>query len=357
MRVLITGVLTSRLNGSANSFMRLARALGGAHEVIPLIPDSEGVGRDVVSEFRQARIMKQTPLRRKLGALVRTPRDLFVFWRELGRIEPDLVYINDVPWCYFILACRARGIPAIIHSRYDEPSENVRKLLGVFLRQAARVVFVSDFNRNRWIQEVTAGRSVVIHNPGVTPGPTMPQRPVEAQYCLLLARVAPEKGIRQGIELFSQLVHTVPDLWLVIAGDAVYPNQERYREHCVALAKSLGVDDRVKWLGEVSSSGNLFLSCSAFIHLPEFEDPFPTTIMEALILNAPIITTRKGGIPEQVTGFDGVYYIEDWNVGQIAEKVFHGPSVDRANEYEKRFGWPGFVSAIQHVVMTEAKGR
>ena len=45
-----------------------------------------------------------------------------------------------------------------------------------------------------------------------------------------------------------------------------------------------------------------YLSISDIAVIPSnWDDPFPTTVLEAQAMGLPIITTRRGGIPEEVT--------------------------------------------------------
>jgi len=173
---------------------------------------------------------------------------------------------------------------------------------------------------------------------------------------MMVARISPEKGIKEGIKLFARLAEQIFGSRLVIAGDTVYERQRRYQEECRRQVRILGVEDRVQWVGQVEDATALLRGCIGFIHLPLFEDPFPTTIMEALIADAPIITTRKGGIPEQVSGFNGVYYAEEWSPAELAASLVKGEPINRANEYERRFGWKVFQNAVNEVaerVVTE----
>jgi glycosyltransferase involved in cell wall biosynthesis len=72
------------------------------------------------------------------------------------------------------------------------------------------------------------------------------------------------------------------------------------------LASSLGVAQRVEFLGECKNTAEI-LSQSAIFVLSTFYEAFPISILEAMRTGLPIVATKVGGIPEAVSdGFNGL---------------------------------------------------
>lgn len=104
-------------------------------------------------------------------------------------------------------------------------------------------------------------------------------------------RLVPEKGVDTLLSAFSLLTKQDRDVYLAIAGDGFlkYPIEE--------LAQSLGVRNRVFFLGQVDDI-NSFLSCLDVFVLASRSEGFPLALQEAMWKGLPVVTTNVGGIPE-----------------------------------------------------------
>jgi glycosyltransferase involved in cell wall biosynthesis len=75
--------------------------------------------------------------------------------------------------------------------------------------------------------------------------------------------------------------------------------------------------------------------------------------MEALTLGCRIITNLKGGIPEQIRGFEGILLVDSHNVKLNKVIEFMNDSkvrYDRSEEYKKRFGCEKFIKEFESVL-------
>jgi glycosyltransferase involved in cell wall biosynthesis len=72
-----------------------------------------------------------------------------------------------------------------------------------------------------------------------------------------------------------------------------------YHETVRAEAEKLHVSDRLIWLGHQDDVPSVLAGSDVFV-LPTLEDNFPLTILEAMMLQLPIVATSVGGIPECV---------------------------------------------------------
>lgn len=78
--------------------------------------------------------------------------------------------------------------------------------------------------------------------------------------------------------------------WL---GDGVYKSEMQI------LAKKLGIDDKVRFLGNVNSEGvfNQIKLSDLFVH-PSRTEGLPRAVIEAMCKGIPVVATNVGGIPE-----------------------------------------------------------
>jgi glycosyltransferase involved in cell wall biosynthesis len=103
------------------------------------------------------------------------------------------------------------------------------------------------------------------------------------------------KRVDQAIAAFAQATSDLPRAELLIAGPGT-PNEERSLK---AVARSLGVLDRVKFLGNISHAdlGGLYRSSDALLFLSEVES-FGLPILEAMAIGVPVVAKRLESLVE-----------------------------------------------------------
>lgn len=123
-------------------------------------------------------------------------------------------------------------------------------------------------------------------------------------YFLYTARVVPIKRQALAIEAMQ---HVRAPFSLVLAGAA---DSEPYLEEMRALARRLGVADRVQLLGWVSEEAKAELTNGAFaaLYIPFDEDSYGYSTLEAFHASKPVITLRDSGGTDEVIrdGFNGL---------------------------------------------------
>ena len=116
-------------------------------------------------------------------------------------------------------------------------------------------------------------------------------------------RVNREKGIMELIEAMSQLAN-YPNIKLLVIGSSFYGNANNENDFAKSLKeKAEPLKDRIIFTGFIPYSDMPnYLNIADVAVIPSvWDDPFPTTVLEAQAMGLPIITTRRGGIPEEVT--------------------------------------------------------
>ena len=116
-------------------------------------------------------------------------------------------------------------------------------------------------------------------------------------------RVTAEKGIMQLIEAMT-LLQDLPRIKLLVIGSSFYGNDDNENSFAKALReKAAHLSDRIIFTGFIPyAQMPNYLQIADIAVIPSvWDDPFPTTVLEAQATGLPIISTRRGGIPEQVT--------------------------------------------------------
>lgn len=114
------------------------------------------------------------------------------------------------------------------------------------------------------------------------------------RHVLFLSRISWKKGLDRLITAWQW----VPDIPLVIAGN----DDENYRPRLEELARSLGVADRVLFVGPVSDVHKwaLYERAQLFV-LPSYSENFGNVVAEAMAMGCPSLVTAEVGIAPLVT--------------------------------------------------------
>jgi glycosyltransferase involved in cell wall biosynthesis len=86
-----------------------------------------------------------------------------------------------------------------------------------------------------------------------------------------------------------------------IAGGAQRPEEESYQVSLVREAESLGIADRIRWLGHRTDVARLLDACDAYLQVNVTPEPFGVSFMESLYAARPVVTADTGGVAEVVT--------------------------------------------------------
>lgn len=116
-------------------------------------------------------------------------------------------------------------------------------------------------------------------------------------------RVNRDKGIMELIETIG-LLNDQPQIKLMVIGSSFFGNATNDDDFiCELKAKAELLKGRIMFTGFIPYSEMPdYLSIADIAVIPSvWDDPFPTTVLEAQAMGLPIIATRRGGIPEEVT--------------------------------------------------------
>jgi len=102
----------------------------------------------------------------------------------------------------------------------------------------------------------------------------------------------PVKRVLDAVRIFARIAAERPARML-LAGDG--PERPRAEE----LARELGVQDRVQFLGEQERI-EMVLACADLFLLPSDSESFGLAALEAMACGVPVLGTRAGGLPEVV---------------------------------------------------------
>ena len=122
---------------------------------------------------------------------------------------------------------------------------------------------------------------------------------------LFLGRIHPKKGLENLLCALGQLD---ADFCLTIAGDG----DRRYLEKLKTLSKSLGIENKICWLGHVMSDKKLeVLSCSDLFCLPSFQENFGISVVEALQFDIDVLLAKNVQISSLLSNCERVWICDN----------------------------------------------
>jgi glycosyltransferase involved in cell wall biosynthesis len=227
---------------------------------------------------------------------------------------------------------------------------------------AARLVCVSEgvAAEMREYYPEAGERVLSIHN-GVDTGAFAPGvRGAEARALRERLAIAPERLLaafvggdweHKGLRLAIEALGEAQEWDLLVAGRG---HQESYR----ALADSIGVAERVHWLGVVEDIQVVYELADAFV-LPSSYETFSLVTFEAAASGLPILATAVNGVRELIEDSENGFLIERTprDIAEHLTRLAADPRLrerlgDAARHSALRFGWERMVAA--HDALFEA---
>lgn len=230
--------------------------------------------------------------------------------KTLRQWRPDVVNLHYVGGQapYWLLARRLRNFPLVVSvhgtdiERDPLTSKMARRVTTATLHAAKLVLSNSQYlakQARKIVPEIEAKIRIVGN--GIDPHEVAEtaQFSHTHPYVLGLGRFVWKKGFDILLKSFARVAHDHPEWDLLLAGDGVELRP------CQELAKSLGLADRVRFLGSVARKEALALICGCDLFvLPSRSEPFGIVLLEAMAAKKPVVATDVGGVSDLILSGD-----------------------------------------------------
>jgi len=192
--------------------------------------------------------------------------------------------------------------------------------LGEKIRRSKFVVAISSFGRSqlyRWVdleqwskvQVVHCGLEAAFHD-------VQPTNPPDVARFVCVGRLCEQKGQLLLIDALAELQRRGLLCELVLAGDG------EMRPELESLIARHGLQSQVRITGWISAAQvrEELLAARALV-LPSFAEGLPVVIMEAMVLQRPVITTAIAGIPELVRNGESGWLVAAGAIDELTDAM------------------------------------
>jgi len=128
--------------------------------------------------------------------------------------------------------------------------------------------------------------------------------------------LARRKGVDVLLAALSQVVSTLPDAYLLIAGEG--PERPRL----TALCDQFGLTENVRFLGHTDYTKIPALLATADIYVfPSFSEGMPRAVLEAMAMELPVVSSKVDGIGEVIENDNTGLLVQPGDETELAQAL------------------------------------
>ena len=294
-------------------------------------------------------------------------------YRQLKRVDYDYIILENCPGYAYKLS--QRGYNNLILHLHNELLHSNSKYHDIIFNSLVKVLTVSDFIKKRVSTIQPSEKIQTVHNGininsfSVKSTPTITRQNLglsDVDFLMVFSgRINKDKGISELIDAMLQL-HDYPQVKLLVIGSTFFGDADNEDNFVRSLkAKARPILQRIIFTGFVPyHQMPAYLQMADVAVIPSiWNDPFPTTVLEAQAMGLPILTTRQGGIPEEVTERNAVlldtneHFVENLSVAILdlyvnsdKRRQMAETSLERAKLFDKETYARNFFNAIESLL-------
>lgn len=187
------------------------------------------------------------------------------------------------------------------------------------LRRASRVIFQNTDNQNEFISRriVQPGSCAVVNGSGVDLFRFVASPPPSGEIVfLLIARLLGEKGLRE----YAQAARMVKVRFPTAVFRLVGPPDPSLDGIPLSIVREWQDQGFIDFLGEVKDVRPHLMDCHVYV-LPSYHEGMPRTVLEAMAVGRPILTTDVPGCRETVNSGENGFLVPKADAEALAERM------------------------------------
>lgn len=342
-----------------NFRLGLIRQLKNAgYEVVVIAPVDE-----YIRYLNETGMVQHIPLRYLAPQSTNIFRDLaliFELWGIYAKEKPHLILHYTIkPNIFGNIAARLAGIPAIstitgLGYTFLHRSLINRMVPGLYrlaFKWTRRVIFYNKEDFDLFIQRriIPAGKGAIIPGSGVNTNHFRPlTKPDNHSFVFLfIGRLLYDKGLREFVEAAQAVRKRNPLVECWIIGELNAKNPATVRQEQMLKWMEEG---HIKYWG-IASDVRHFIRRAHVVVLPSYREGVPRSILEAMAMGTPIITTDTAGCRDTIkAGLNG-WLTPPANAVALSDAMFEACSIgeeelSQMGEYSRQIALAEFDEKI-----------
>jgi glycosyltransferase involved in cell wall biosynthesis len=297
------------------------------------------------------------------------------FYKIFRQNAPGIAHVHS-PFVYRAIwpALRLSRLRRVVHVHLEEGQIGLRWALSRppdliitcsrSLIEYVRRTLPDHLQERQWIEAVPNSVDTVRFRPAEKrAAKERVGAPADTPLVLMLANLAPHKGQETTIRAVAALKQRGVDVACWLAG--AERQRHGYMERLQALVAELGVQDRVRLLGQRSDVPELLQAADLFL-LPSTSEGLPLSILEAQATKVPVLAAPTAGIPEVVVEGETGFLIPADDANGYANRIvelLENPGLSRRiveNAFKlvcENYNWESYCKRIECLYDAIADGR
>lgn len=192
-----------------------------------------------------------------------------------------------------------------------------------------RIITIADAVRDQFDAELRS-KCVTVYN-SLGPGAADVDREAAQRFresvgnpTLLIGVVGRIKWVRKGQEVLIKaaalLAERFPEARYVIVG-SVWPGNSDHLDRLKALIAEIGLTEKVVFTGDIRNPRDVFAAFDVTVVPSVLPEPFGRVVMESMAAGTPVVGSRCGGIPEQISDGETGLLFEPGNEHELADAL------------------------------------
>lgn len=328
MKVAIIGVVPESIYNFRGDLVR--RIMAAGHEVVVLTEPCNDIQRDNIRSLGVSH--SEYYVKRTSSNIANDIKTFFSLLKILYKEKPDksLCYtVKPVIWGglasalikseYYALVT---GLGYAFHSkslRGKLTAMIVKLLYKISLSFSKKVFFQNPDDRQYFVSSmlVNEGNAVIVNGSGVnTDHYSIASFPSGGMHFLCIARLLGDKGLRELYAASKKIKAKWPGCRFLLLG-GVDTSPDAIPEHEVMAWSDEG---SLEYLGTRDDVRDVIKNCHVFI-LPSYHEGTPRSVLEAMSMGRPIITTDTPGCRETVIPGDNGFLVAAKDADDLASKI------------------------------------
>jgi len=289
----------------------------------------------------------------KIAFCLRYPYSAFWLSALILRLKVDVVHTNTAVMPAPAMAAWMTRRRHLWHIRefFSEFRGAWKYYQRYIWRLSERIITISDAVRDQFDIELRS-KCITVYN-SLGPGAADIDREAARRFreslgnpSLLIGVIGRIKWVRKGQEVLIKaaalLAERYPEARYVIVG-SVWPGNEDHLVRLNELIAELGLTEKVLLTGDIQNPRDVYAAFDVTVVPSVLPEPFGRVVMESMAAGTPVVGSRCGGIPEQISDEETGLLFEPGNELELAAAL-HKLMSD--NELRARMGRVGRERAL-----------